>query len=238
MSGKVARILKELEPRATANTGQVAIIAPTDADTETAGHQVDLGVGTTFIIFQITAEEGPQQKYYTVTVRRAPGQVTGAMITPTVGQLVVSWAQTPGAEGYKVQWKSDVQAYDPATRQAIVPASTTDEPPDPEVQWKSGVQAYDLTTRQVTGPDGTPTSHTIPTLAAGTQYTVRVIATKAKATDSPPSIPSIEATGTPNALALLHNTPNPFNPGTTIHYAVERGQPVRLAIYNYVGASR
>ena len=132
-------------------------------------------------------------------VEAPPSPPTNVTATPGIGTLAVSWTAVPDADGYKVQWKSDAQPYDPATRQALV-------------------------------LDGTTTSHPIPELAAGTQYTVRVIATKAKAPDSPSSM---EATGTPNAL--LHNTPNPFNPNTTIHYTIERGQPVRLAIYNMLG---
>ncbi len=65
------------------------------------------------------------------------------------------------------------------------------------VQWKSGSQEYDAT-RQYTVTDGATTSYTIPSLAAGTEYTVRVIATKAHADDGPPSA---EMTGTPVAAA-------------------------------------
>ena len=59
-----------------------------------------------------------------------------------------------------------------------------------KVQWKSGAQAYDTSTRQATA---TGTSHTITGLTAGTEYTVRVIATR---TNAPDSAASSEATGT------------------------------------------
>ena len=65
------------------------------------------------------------------------------------------------------------------------------------VQWKSGSQEYDAT-RQYTVTDGATTSYTIPSLAAGTEYTVRVIATRAHAEDG---APSAEMTGTPKAAA-------------------------------------
>ncbi len=65
------------------------------------------------------------------------------------------------------------------------------------VQWKSGAQAFDAT-RQHVVTGGTATSYTIPGLAAGTEYTVRVIATKANADDG---APSSEMTGTPKAAA-------------------------------------
>ena len=64
------------------------------------------------------------------------------------------------------------------------------------VQWKSGGQDYNTGDRQVTIPSGTTTSHTITGLANGTEYTVRVSATRTGANDGPPSA---EAKGTPAA---------------------------------------
>ena len=55
-----------------------------------------------------------------------------------------------------------------------------------KVQWKSGQENYDTANRQATA---TGTSHTIPNLTAGVQYTVRVIATLSNASDGPPSDP-------------------------------------------------
>ena len=308
----VAHAESRLTGAAAAATGQVAIITPDDADPELAGHQVDLAVGTTPIIFQVTASDGTTARYYTVLVRRPPGQVTGVTIEPRAGQLVVSWEQVPGADGYKVQWKTDDQAYDDVRQMTIISGTTTTAtipnltagttysvqviatetdagagtastpstdmpraaPPGQvtgvqvmagvgqlhvswtavpgadgyKVQWKTGAQAYDPATRQATVPDTTaqaeaaydrttrqaavpiPTSYIIPGLAADTQYTVRVIATRTLAADG---MPSAEATGTPNASLL--NNPNPFNASTMIHYALAHGQPVRLTIYNVLG---
>ena len=64
-----------------------------------------------------------------------------------------------------------------------------------KVQWKSGTQSYNTTNRQATV---TATSHTISNLTAGTQYTVRVTATRQNTADG---TPSAERTGTPMAAA-------------------------------------
>ena len=58
------------------------------------------------------------------------------------------------------------------------------------LQWKSGTQNYNTTSRQATV---TTTTHTIPSLANGTEYTVRVRATNALGD----SVWSAEAKGTP-----------------------------------------
>ena len=63
-----------------------------------------------------------------------------------------------------------------------------------KVQWKSGGQDYNTGDRQFTVPSGTTTSHTITGLANGTEYTVRVSATRTGANDGPPSA---EVQGTP-----------------------------------------
>ncbi len=65
-----------------------------------------------------------------------------------------------------------------------------------KVQWRSGGQGYDTGDRQATVTPGSTTSHTISGLANGTEYTVRVIATRTGANDGPPSA---ERTGTPTA---------------------------------------
>ena len=66
-----------------------------------------------------------------------------------------------------------------------------------KVQWKSGDQDYD-DTRLAEIADGDTESYTISGLAAGTEYTVRVIATTEGSDGGPPSI---EAAGIPKASA-------------------------------------
>ena len=60
-----------------------------------------------------------------------------------------------------------------------------------KVQWKSGQAGYDPAERE---ESTTGTTHTVTGLAAGTEYTVRVIPTRTGANDGPASA---EATGTP-----------------------------------------
>ena len=85
---------------------------------------------------------------------------------------------TPGAEQLQVSWTavSDAGGY--------------------TVQWKSGDEDY-AASRQAAISSGATTSYTIAGLTAGTEYTVRVIATKQFADDG---TPSDEVTGTPRAV--------------------------------------
>ena len=55
------------------------------------------------------------------------------------------------------------------------------------VQWMSGGQNYNTGDRQATVTSGSTTRYTIPSLINGTEYTVRVIATRTGANDGPPS---------------------------------------------------
>ena len=83
--------------------------------------------------------------------------------------------------------------------QLVVSWTAVDNATGYTVQWKSGGENYDAN-RQATVTSGSTTSHTIPNLANGTAYTVRVIATRTGANDGPPSA---EVTSTPVAA----NTP-------------------------------
>ena len=71
-----------------------------------------------------------------------------------------------------------------------------------KVQWKSGEEDYDET-REAVIIGGDTTTHTITELTEGTEYTVRVIATKQHADDGPPST---EITGVPGAEPLAQVT--------------------------------
>ena len=92
-------------------------------------------------------------------------QVTGVMVEPGNGQLVVEWTAVANATGYRVQWKSGGESFNTGNRQAVISSGTT-------------------------------TSHTIGSLSNGTEYTVRVSATRTGANDG---APSAEVKGTPVA---------------------------------------
>ena len=95
-------------------------------------------------------------------------QVTGVMVEPGNGQLVVSWTAVDNATGYKVQWKSGGQGYNAGNRQAVIGSGTT-------------------------------TSHTIGSLSNGTEYTVRVSATRTGANEGPASAEVMETPVMPTA---------------------------------------
>ena len=82
----------------------------------------------------------------------------------------------------------------PGNAQLVVTWTAVDNATGYTVQWKSGGQGYNTGDRQATVTTGATTSHTITGLANGTEYTVRVSATRTGANDGPPSD---EMTGTP-----------------------------------------
>ena len=84
----------------------------------------------------------------------------------------------------------------PGDAQMVVEWTAVDNATGYKVQWKSGAQDFNTGDRQYTVTSGSITSHTIHNLTNGTEYTVRVIATRTGANDGPPSE---EVKGTPEA---------------------------------------
>ena len=83
---------------------------------------------------------------------------------------------------------------DPGNAQLVVTWTAVDNATGYTVQWTSSGQGYNTGDRQATVTTGSTTRYTIPSLTNGTEYTVRVIATRTGADDGPPSD---EMTGTP-----------------------------------------
>ena len=82
----------------------------------------------------------------------------------------------------------------PGNAQLVVTWTAVSTATGYKVQWMSSGQGYNIGDRQATVTPGSTTRYTIPSLTNGTEYTVRVIATRTGATDGPPSA---EVTGTP-----------------------------------------
>ena len=98
---------------------------------------------------------------------------------------------------------------DAGDAQLVVNWTAVDNATGYTVQWKSGGQGYDTDDRQAPVTPGSTTSHTIEGLANGTEYTVRVIATRTGTNDGPPSA---EVTGTTE----MTPTPTPPTPTPTL----------------------
>lgn len=137
---------------------------------DTVNHTITgLASGTEYMVRLIAtkenADDGPPSEEVAGTPQAMPAlQVQDVYATAGIEQLDVSWLALPGANGYKVQWKSGDEAYD-ASRQVVVSGGET-------------------------------VSYAITGLAAGTAYTVRVIATRENAEDG---TPSSEVVGVPQA---------------------------------------
>ena len=110
-----------------------------------------------------------------------------------------------------------------------------------QVQWKSGNESYN-TNRQATVTSGTTTSHTITGLTNGTEYTVRVSATRTDANDGPPSA---EETGTPavpiapgvtvSTTALTVTEQDPTGDGYTVALDTEPTANVTVTVAGHSG---
>ena len=216
------------------------------------------GIGYTVRVTADHAEDGtPSHDVTGIPKASSPTQVTGVVVTPSIGELAVAWKAVLDADGYQIQWKSGEESYSESRQMEIAGGETVnytitelqpgieyavrviadhaeDGTPSHEetgipkasspaqvtgvlveagaealevswmavsdaggykVQWKSGEEDYG-DSRQAVITGGDTVSHTITGLASGTEYSVRVIATKE---DADVGTPSAEVTGTPRA---------------------------------------
>ena len=132
---------------------------------------VDADLGTTLKV-RVTFDDDAS---HTETLTSAATATVVAAATAALGQ-VMGVGVAPGNAHLVVTWT----AVETATGYTV--------------QWMSSSQGYNIGDRQATVTTGSTTRYTIPSLTNGTEYTVRVIATRTGATDGPPSD---EMTGTP-----------------------------------------
>ncbi len=157
----------------TAGGGSLSTTTDTTDANGRASTRLTLGaVGANTVKAIIDVADIDKSVTFTVTAAQVAGPVT---VVTEPGQ-VTGVTVAPG-EGYLgVSW----DAVNGATGY--------------KVQWKSGEALY-ASDRQQVIDNGSKTSATIPGLTAGTEYTVRVIATL---TDADDGQPSVDVTGTPS----------------------------------------
>ncbi len=140
-------------------------------DSDTVSHTItELSAGTEYTVRVLATEDNADDG-------PPSNEVTGIPTSVSLSQ-VMGVEVAAGVEQLDVSWTvvSDAGGY--------------------KVQWKSGEEAYDES-RQASVASGDRVSHTIAGLTAGTEYTIRIIATKEHADDGEPSS---EVIGTPKAL--------------------------------------
>ena len=94
-----------------------------DNDTNTADETVSLTHGATS---SDSNYDGITIAGVTVEVEdNDTAKVTGVVLTPGDGELVVEWVPVPNATGYQVQWKSGGQSYNNSGRQATIGSGST-----------------------------------------------------------------------------------------------------------------
>ena len=91
---------------------------------------------------------------------------------------------------------------DPGNAQLVVEWTAVANATGYEVQWKSGGQGYNTGGRQATISSGSTTSHTISSLNNGTEYTVRMRATRTGANNGAYSAEVLETPVMPTAAGV------------------------------------
>ena len=200
----------------TATTNQASatvVIMPADADANTAGHQVNLGVGDTEITVEVTAEDGSAMKTYTVTVTRAPA---GASSDATLRELTLSGvtltqAFTPEVITYTANVDNSVSA-------TTVKAVTTDARATRKILI-GGVQDLDADVDLAVGDNTITVEVTAEDGVTTKTYTVTV--TRA----APPA-----AAGVPNIVVAASK--RVFNPADGSDDGGYQERDLIIALYN------
>ena len=189
-TASVANSVESTTVTATASHARAtAMVTPADADANTAGHQVNLGVGDTEITAEVTAEDGSTMKTYTLTVTRAPA---GASSDATLSGLTLSGVTlSPAFASGTITYTASV---DNSVSATTVTAVTTDDKATRKILIR-GVQDLDADvdlavgdntiTVEVTAEDGNTTkTYTVtvtraaPAAAAGVPNIVIAASTR------------------------------------------------------------
>ena len=92
----VASTVTQATVSATVNdSGASVVITPADADTGTAGHQVDLSAGRNAVTVTVTAEDGNTEEEYTVSVNRGVTDVYGWKAVDDLDGLIAAGNDAP-----------------------------------------------------------------------------------------------------------------------------------------------
>ena len=155
-------------------SGAETLITPADADPDTAGHQVALGVGETTIIVVVRSADGSALESYVVTVTRAaPASDDASLSALSLSGVELSPAFSGGVYAYSASVAVDVdettvtaEASDDKATVSIAPDDADDTTEGHQVALSEGANTITVT---VTAGDGQTTQDYVVTVSrAGT----------------------------------------------------------------------
>ena len=112
------------------------------------------------------------------------GRVAGLTVASGINKITASWTQMSGADGYKVQWKSGSENYDPSSRQNTVSGESTTTSDITNLTPGTTYTVRVIATNQNV-PDGSPSSETVGTPESGSQVHGETLPGRQSSTDSP-----------------------------------------------------
>ena len=142
---------------APTHASATAAVTPADADTNTAGHQVDLSAGINFITITVTAEDGTTVNAYTVSIFRPSNDATLRTLSISAGTLSPAF----GADvvEYIVSVDHDITVFTvdgianhPEARVSVAPADADADTGGHQTELSVGDNVITIT---VTAEDGT-----------------------------------------------------------------------------------
>ena len=188
-------VVLDTEPTATV-TVTVAGHAGTDVTPDPTTLTFTTSNWDTAQTVTVTAGDDADTTDDSVTLTHSAASADSDYSSITIGGVVVTVRDNDTAQVTGV-------TVDAGDARLVVNWAAVDNATGYTVQWKSGSESYNTGDRQATVTPGTTTSHTITGLTNGTEYTVRVSATRTDANDGPPSA---EVPGTPAVPGVTVST--------------------------------